>query len=344
MPTVVLGGLLVYGLAILPERLAPRAAGQPRDRGRRASSGGGACATCSGGRARSSSPTRSACRWASASSCSSTSPDVIHSFWVPVARRQDGHDPGPRHAARARADAHRASSAACAPSTAARRTRCMAFSVVVMEPRRRSTRWLDAQARAGRRADRRARGSAARRLFVAQRLQRLSHDPRHRRGRTRRPGSDARRQPPAPRRRHAAERAGGARRGGSQHTDRIKPGVHMPAFRALRRDDLSALAAYLERSAVSEPDPERRARPRRARCPARAGRAPAEGLGDAEGLALLVVGQQPARRRLVHGGGVRLLPLRRRARAADAHPARRSRTTTSCRPSATTRSSRSTAP
>jgi cytochrome c oxidase subunit 2 len=29
-------------------------------------------------------------------------------------------------------------------------------------------------------------------------------------------------------------------------TDRIKPGVHMPAFRALARDDLTALAAYLE--------------------------------------------------------------------------------------------------
>jgi cytochrome c oxidase subunit 2 len=29
-------------------------------------------------------------------------------------------------------------------------------------------------------------------------------------------------------------------------TDRIKPGVHMPAFRALAADDLSALAAYLD--------------------------------------------------------------------------------------------------
>jgi cytochrome c oxidase subunit 2 len=29
-------------------------------------------------------------------------------------------------------------------------------------------------------------------------------------------------------------------------TDRIKPGAHMPAFRALSRDDLSALAAYLD--------------------------------------------------------------------------------------------------
>ena len=29
-------------------------------------------------------------------------------------------------------------------------------------------------------------------------------------------------------------------------TDRIKPGVHMPAFRALARDDLSALGAYLD--------------------------------------------------------------------------------------------------
>ena len=29
-------------------------------------------------------------------------------------------------------------------------------------------------------------------------------------------------------------------------TDRIKPGVHMPAFRALSRDDLAALAAYLD--------------------------------------------------------------------------------------------------
>jgi cytochrome c oxidase subunit 2 len=29
-------------------------------------------------------------------------------------------------------------------------------------------------------------------------------------------------------------------------TDRIKPGVHMPAFRALARDELSAIAAYLD--------------------------------------------------------------------------------------------------
>ena len=28
-------------------------------------------------------------------------------------------------------------------------------------------------------------------------------------------------------------------------TDRIKPGVHMPAFRALGADDLAALAAYM---------------------------------------------------------------------------------------------------
>jgi cytochrome c oxidase subunit 2 len=29
-------------------------------------------------------------------------------------------------------------------------------------------------------------------------------------------------------------------------TDRIKPGVHMPAFRALAREELSAIAAYLD--------------------------------------------------------------------------------------------------
>ena len=28
-------------------------------------------------------------------------------------------------------------------------------------------------------------------------------------------------------------------------TDHVKPGVHMPAFRALADDDLTALAAYL---------------------------------------------------------------------------------------------------
>jgi len=30
-----------------------------------------------------------------------------------------------------------------------------------------------------------------------------------------------------------------------RETDRIKPGVHMPAFRALSSDELAALAAYL---------------------------------------------------------------------------------------------------
>jgi cytochrome c oxidase subunit 2 len=28
-------------------------------------------------------------------------------------------------------------------------------------------------------------------------------------------------------------------------TDRVKPGVHMPAFRALTSDELTSLAAYL---------------------------------------------------------------------------------------------------
>ena len=53
-----------------------------------------------------------------------------------------------------------------------------------------------------------------------------------------------------------------------------------------------------------------------------AGGAAARSLGDADGLALLVGGQQHRRRPLVHRRDVRLLPVRRRARAADAHPAR----------------------
>ena len=106
-----------------------------------------------------------------------------------------------------------------------------------------------------------------------------------------------------------------------RRADRIKPGVHMPAFRALRRTTCRRSppisAACGERRSGTRPAvPGARA--------ARPGRSPAESLGDAEGVALLVVGQQPARRCLVYGSGVRLLPLRRRARAAHAHPARRS--------------------
>ena len=87
-----------------------------------------------------------------------------------------------------------------------------------------------------------ARGEAA---FIAQRLHRLSHHPR-----------DARR-PDAigPDLTHVGSRLPD-RRGTLPNepdalvrwigqTDRIKPGVHMPAFRALGADDLSALAAYL---------------------------------------------------------------------------------------------------
>src|SRR5688572_25750817 len=53
-----------------------------------------------------------------------------------------------------------------------------------------------------------------------------------------------------------------------------------------------------------------------------AGRSPAEGMGDAGRVAVLVLGEQPARGGLVHRGGVRLFPVRRGARTPDADSAR----------------------
>ena len=51
------------------------------------------------------------------------SPDVIHSWWVPVARRQDRRDPGPRRTTRGSRPRSPATTRCAAPSCAASSTR-----------------------------------------------------------------------------------------------------------------------------------------------------------------------------------------------------------------------------
>ncbi len=107
VPTVVLTALLVWGLALMPDLRAP-------GDGRLEIAVSGeqwwwrVDYHMAGARARRSrAPTRSACRAASGSRSSSTSPDVIHSFWIPAIAGKMDMIPGRVDAAGRRADPHR---------------------------------------------------------------------------------------------------------------------------------------------------------------------------------------------------------------------------------------------
>ena len=170
-----------------------------------------------------------------------TSPDVIHSFWVPSLAGKMDMIPG--RLTRLAVEPTRTGSfrGACAEYCGASHA-LMAFSVVVMEPQA-FRAWLGTQGRPAQLAiDAIAvRGEAA---FMANGCAAchtirgtaaagvIGPDLTH-------VGS---------RDRIAAETLANDRDAlirWIEQTDRIKPGVHMPAFRALGTDDLSALATYL---------------------------------------------------------------------------------------------------
>jgi cytochrome c oxidase subunit 2 len=170
-----------------------------------------------------------------------TSPDVIHSFWVPSLAGKMDMIPGrltrlalePTHIGTFRG----ACAEYCGTSHA-----LMAFSVVVMDPGD-FRAWLDAQARPAKTPEDpfAARGETA---FIANGCSachtvrgtpaagRIGPDLTHVGSRLRIAADTL------PNDSEALARW-------IAQTDRIKPGVHMPAFRALATDELSALAAYL---------------------------------------------------------------------------------------------------
>jgi cytochrome c oxidase subunit 2 len=170
-----------------------------------------------------------------------SSPDVIHSFWVPSLAGKMDMIPG--RLTRLALEPTRTGTfrGACAEYCGASHA-LMAFSVVVMEPSA-FRAWLEAQSRPARSPTdpMSARGETA---FVTNGCT-ACHTIRGTRaagvigpdlthvGTRRRIGADTMPNEPDALMRWITQ------------TDRIKPGVHMPAFRALGNDDLSALAAYL---------------------------------------------------------------------------------------------------
>jgi cytochrome c oxidase subunit II len=170
-----------------------------------------------------------------------TSPDVIHSFWVPSLAGKMDMIPGRLTKLAVEPTRTGIFRGACAEYCGASHA-LMAFSVIVMEPQP-FREWLEAQSRPATapRSLLTARGEAA---FIANGCTachtirgtpaagRIGPDLTHV-GSRRRIGADT-----LPNEPQALIRWIG-------QTDHIKPGVHMPAFRALGPQDLSALAAYL---------------------------------------------------------------------------------------------------
>jgi cytochrome c oxidase subunit 2 len=170
------------------------------------------------------------------------SPDVIHSFWVPSIAGKMDMIPG--RVTRLALEPTRTGifRGACAEYCGASHA-LMAFVVIVMEPRDFRT-WLDAQTRpaAAPRDALAARGETA---FIANGCTachtvrgtttagQIGPDLTHVGSRLHLGAGTLPNEPEAIIR-------------WISETDRIKPGVHMPAFRALSADELSALAAYLE--------------------------------------------------------------------------------------------------
>jgi cytochrome c oxidase subunit 2 len=169
------------------------------------------------------------------------SPDVIHSFWVPSLAGKMDMIPGRMTRLALEPTDTGTFRGACAEYCGASHA-LMAFSVVVMEPHD-FRAWLDAQARpaASPTDPLAAQGEAA---FIANGCTachtirgtpaagRIGPDLTHVGSRVRIAAETLPNEPAALIQWIA-------------QTDRIKPGVHMPAFRALGADELSALAAYL---------------------------------------------------------------------------------------------------
>jgi cytochrome c oxidase subunit 2 len=170
-----------------------------------------------------------------------SSPDVIHSFWVPSLAGKMDVIPG--RLTRLALEPTRVGTfrGACAEYCGASHA-LMAFSVVVLEPGE-FRAWLAAQARPAAEPVN-ALAARGRTAFVANGCSAchtirgtpaagpIGPDLTHVGGRLRIAAETLPNDP------ESLERWIG-------HPDRFKPGVHMPAFRALAGDERSALAAYL---------------------------------------------------------------------------------------------------
>jgi cytochrome c oxidase subunit II len=240
LPTIVLGALLAYGLPVLPALLTAAPAGSLRIHvtGKQwwwrvqYMTPGGVVETANELRL----PVGERVE------LQLGSPDVIHSFWVPSIAGKMDMIPG--RVTRLALEPTRTGvfRGACAEYCGASHA-LMAFAVVVVEPDEFAT-WLEAQARPARPpADTlAARGETA---FLANGCT-ACHTIR----------GTAAVGPIGPDLTHVGSRlriGAGTLQNEPEafvrwisDTDRIKPGVHMPAFRALSREDVAALAAYLE--------------------------------------------------------------------------------------------------
>jgi cytochrome c oxidase subunit 2 len=170
-----------------------------------------------------------------------SSPDVIHSFWVPALAGKTDMIPG--RVTRIALEPIRTGAfrGVCAEYCGASHA-LMAFSVVVAEPAA-FRAWLDVQARpaaepAGATANRGADAFAAHGCGACHTIRgttaaaRIGPDLTHVASRVRIGAETLANGPEALAR-------------WIKQTDRVKPGVHMPAFRTLADDEVSALAAYL---------------------------------------------------------------------------------------------------
>jgi cytochrome c oxidase subunit 2 len=171
-----------------------------------------------------------------------TSPDVIHSFWVPSIAGKMDLVPGRLTRLALEPTRTGVFRGACAEYCGASHA-LMAFTVVVLE-RGQFDQWLEAQAGPAQSPSdaQAAQGGTA---FIANGCTAchtvrgtaaagvIGPDLTHVGGRLRIGAGTLENEPDA-------------FMTWISETDRVKPGVHMPAFRALSRDDLVALGAYLE--------------------------------------------------------------------------------------------------
>jgi cytochrome c oxidase subunit 2 len=240
LPTVVLGALLAYGLPVLPQVLAPAPEGSLRIfvTGKQwwwrvqYMTAGGVIETANELRL----PVGERV------DLQLSSPDVIHSFWVPSIAGKMDMVPGRTTRLALEPTRTGVFRGACAEYCGASHA-LMAFHVVVLEPGEFAA-WLEAQAGPAQPPPDAlaARGEA---VFTANGCT-ACHTIR---------GTPAAGQI-GPDLTHVGSRlwiGAGTLQNEPEalvrwvaQTDRIKPGVHMPAFRSLQTDDLSALAAYLD--------------------------------------------------------------------------------------------------
>ena len=241
VPTVVLAGLLTYGLALLPPLLAPAPEGSLRIsvvgeqwwwRVRYQPPLGDPVELANEIRLPVGQPV----------TFDLESPDVIHSFWIPSLGGKVDMIPGRRTRLTLHPTRTGVFRGVCAEYCGASHA-LMAFEVVVVEPAE-FNRWLDAQ-RAPATALDSGQAALGRARFFANGCN-ACHSIR---------GTEARGSV-GPDLTHVGSRrtlgagiipndTGGFLRW-LEHTDRVKPGVHMPHFRMLPREELTAIAAYLE--------------------------------------------------------------------------------------------------